>query len=157
MADTFTIISNSLKDGDVMKNIYACPENRQPYFTWKGYLEKTKCFAIIMDDADAIPVVGHIFVHWNLFNIPVTTTSIKEGQKSVEGSSIGMNHFKKKDYSGPCPPKGLPHTYSTSIYALNRRLDNIDTEMPWTRVKFGSLFKPDILNVAGIVGIYSSS
>ena len=156
MADTFTIISNSFKDGEVMKNIYACPENRQPHFAWKNYSDNTKCFAIIMDDADAIPVVGYIFVHWNLFNIPATITSIKEGQKSVEGSSIGMNHFKRKDYSGPCPPKGAPHTYTTSIYALNRRFDNIDIETSWTRMKFESLFKPDILNAAGIIGIYSN-
>ena len=157
MADTFTIISNSFKDGEVMKNIYACPENRQPHFAWKGYPETTKCFAIIMDDADAIPVAGHVFVHWNLFNIPTITISIKEGQKSVENSTFGMNHFKRKDYSGPCPPKGTLHTYTTSIYALNRRLDNIDTKTPWTRKKFESLFKSDILNVAGITGIYSSS
>ena len=110
-----------------------------------------------MDDADAIPVVGHVFVHWNLFNIPTTTTSIIEGQKSVENSTFGMNHFKRKDYSGPCPPKGPPHTYNTTIYALSRRLDYIDTETPWTRMKFESLFKSDILNVAGITGIYSSS
>ena len=68
-----------------------------------------------------------------------------------------MNHFKGKDYSGPCPPKGPSHTYNTSIYALNRRLDNIDAETPWTRIKFENLFKSDILNVAGIKGIYSSS
>ena len=155
MVDTFTIISNSFKNGEVMKNIYACPENRQPHFAWKNYPDNTKCLAIIMDDADAIPVVGYIFVHWNLFNIPETTTSINEGQKSVEGSNIGMNHFKRKDYSEPCSPKGPSHTYSTSVYALSRRLDNIDYETPWSRMKFESLFKLDILNVAGIVDIYS--
>ena len=109
-----------------------------------------------MDDADAILVVGHIFVHWNLFNIPATTTSIEERQKIIEGSTMGMNHFKRRDYFRPRPPKGTPHTYTTSIYALNRRLDNIDSETPWTRMKFESLFKSDVLNVAGIVGIYSS-
>ena len=156
MNNTFTITSNSFEDGAVIKKIYACPENRQPHFAWKGYPETTQCFVIIMDDADAIPVVGHVFVHWNLFNIPKTITSIKEGQTSVEGSTIGTNHFKRKDYSGPCPPKGSPHTYNTSIYALNRSLENIDAEKPWDRMKFESLFKSDILNVAGIIGIYSS-
>ena len=156
MTSKFTITSTSFKDGEVIKNIYACPENRQPHFSWKGYPDNTKCFAIIMDDADAIPVVGYTFVHWNVFNIPSTITSINEGQKIIEGSSMGMNHFKRKDYAGPCPPKGTPHTYTTSIYALNRRLDNIDTETSWTRMKFKSLFKSDILNVAGITGIYSS-
>ena len=43
-----------------------------------------------------------------------------------------------------------------NIYALNRRFDNIDTEIPWTRLKFKSRFKSDILNVAGITDIYSS-
>ena len=62
MTSTFTITSNSFKNGAVIKNIYACPENRQPHFTWKDYPDNTKCFAIIMDDADAISVVGHIFV-----------------------------------------------------------------------------------------------
>ncbi len=138
MTSKFTITSNSFKDGEVIKNIYACPENRQPHFAWKGHPDNTKCFAIIMDDADAIAVVGHIFVHWNVFNIPSTITSINEGQKIIEGSTIGVNHFKRKDY------------------ALNRSLENIDTETPWSRMKFENLFKPDILNVAGIIGIYSS-
>ena len=156
MTSKFTITSNSFKDSKVIQNIYACPENRQPHFSWKDYPDNTKCFAIIMDDADAIPVVGYTFVHWNVFNIPSTITSINEGQKIIEGSSIGVNHFKRKDYSGPCPPKGTPHTYNTSIYALNRSLENIDTETPWSRMKFENLFKSDILNVAGIIGIYSS-
>ena len=156
MTSKFTITSNSFKDGEVIKNIYACPENRQPHFSWKGYPDNTKCFAIIMDDTDAIPVVGHIFVHWNVFNIPSTITSINEGQKIIESSAIGMNHFKRKDYAGPCPPKGTTHTYATNIYALKQRLDNIDTNTPYTRMKFESLFKLDILNVAGIIGIYSS-
>ena len=43
-----------------------------------------------------------------------------------------------------------------NIYALNRRFDNIDIETFWTRMKFESLFKPDILNAAGIIGIYSN-
>ena len=42
-----------------------------------------------------------------------------------------------------------------NIYALNRRFDNIDIETSWTRMKFESLFKPNILNVTGITGIYS--
>ena len=156
MINAFTITSNSFKNGAVIKKIYACPENRQPHFAWKGYPETTKCFVIIMDDADSIPVVGHVFVHCNLFNIPATTTSIKEGQKSAEGSTMGMNHFKRRDYSGPCPPKGTPHTYATSVYALKQRLDNIDTETPYTRMKFESQYKSDLIDVAGIVGIYSS-
>ena len=156
MTSKFTIASNSFKDGAVIKNIYACPENRQPHFSWKDYPDNTKCFAIIMDDADAIPVVGYTFVHWNVFNIPSTITSINEGQKIIEGSTMGMNHFKRKDYSGPCPPKGNPHTYATSIYALKQRLDNIDTKTPYTRMKFESQYKSDLIEVAGIICIYSS-
>ena len=156
MTNKFTITSNSFKDGEVIKNIYACPENRQPHFSWKGYPENTKYFAIIMDDADAISVVGHIFVHWNVFNIPSTITSINEGQKIIEGSTMGMNHFKRKDYSGPCPPKGNPHTYATSIYALQQRLDNIDIETPCTQMKFESQYKSELIDISGMVGIYSS-
>ena len=73
---------------------------------------------------------------------------------------ITSNSFKdgeiiKNIYA--CPPKGSPHTYTTSIYALSRRLDNMDNETPWTRMKFENLFNSDILNAAGITGIYSSS
>ena len=156
MTSKFTITSNSFKDGAVIINIYACPENRQPHFSWKDYPDNTKCFAIIMDDADAIPVVGYTFVHWNVFNISSTITSINEGQKIIKGSTMGMNHFKRKDYAGPCPPKGTPHTYATSIYALKQRLDNIDTETPYTRIKFENQYKSDLIDVAAMVGIYSS-
>ena len=57
-----------------------------------GIPEGTKSLSIIMDDPDAVPVGGKIFVHWNVFNIPVngTTYSLDLGAKPI--GTIGKGH-----------------------------------------------------------------
>ena len=56
-----------------------------------------KSLALIMDDPDA--PMG-TWVHWIVFNIPVTA-EIQED--SVPGMQ-GTNDFRKLEYGGPCPP-----------------------------------------------------
>ena len=117
MADSFIVTSNSFNEGDMMKNLYACPENRQFHLLWNGFPDNTKSFAIIMDDPDAVPVAGFTWVHWNVFGISSSITSIEESQHNISSSTTGMNHFNEKNYLGPCPPPGQVHTYVTCVYA----------------------------------------
>jgi len=67
-----------------------------------------------MDDPDA---PGGDFVHWIVFDIPITDT-IEED--SIPGKQ-GINDFKNLDYEGPCPPSGT-HRYFFKIYALDVEL-----------------------------------
>jgi len=82
------------------------------------FLEETpsnaKSLALIVDDPDA---PGGMWVHWVVFDIPVTT-SIKEN--SIPGKQ-GINDFRRGNYGGPCPPFGT-HRYFFKIYALDKEL-----------------------------------
>lgn len=75
-----------------------------------------KSLALVVDDPDA--PMG-TWVHWVVFNLSPTTTSIP--QKSVPGTQ-GVNDFRRLDYGGPCPPSGT-HRYFFKIYALDSLLN----------------------------------
>ena len=67
--------------------------------------------ALIMDDPDA--PMG-TWVHWVVFNIPVST---RIEENSAPGT-LGMNTARKLEYHGPCPPSGT-HRYFFKLYALD--------------------------------------
>lgn len=76
-----------------------------------------------MDDPDA---PGGTFVHWVVYNLPASVTSLPEGIRSdrdlPQGAVHGQNSWGSNSYGGPCPPSGT-HRYFFTLYALDRRLD----------------------------------
>ncbi|MFA5350659.1 MAG: YbhB/YbcL family Raf kinase inhibitor-like protein [Candidatus Omnitrophota bacterium] len=86
-----------------------------PALIIEGIPDKAKSLALIMDDPDAI---GGNFVHWVLYNIPVTNC-IEED--TVPGKQ-GLNSLGRLGYASPCPPTGA-HRYFFKIYALDVILD----------------------------------
>ena len=154
MADSFIVTSNSFNEGDMMKNIYACPENRQFHLLWKGFPDNTKSFAIIMDDPEAVSVAGFTWVHWNVFGNSSSITFIEEGQHNIAGSTTGMSHFNEKNYLGPCPPPDQVHTYVICVYALSEELDNSIARKPITRATFENQYDSTILAKAEITSQY---
>ena len=90
-------------------------EDINPALNIEEIPQETKSLALIVDDPDA--PMG-TWVHWVVFNIPVTS-QIQE--HSVPGRQ-GLNDFRKKDYGGPCPPSGT-HRYFFKLYALDIELD----------------------------------
>lgn len=81
----------------------------------------TKSLILIMDDPDAQKVVGKVWVHWILWNIPPESKKILENQipeKSIEG----INDFGEIGYGGPAPPD-KEHTYYFKLYALDKILN----------------------------------
>jgi len=99
---------------------YACinyqGQDINPALIINGMPVGTKSLVLIMDDPDA--PVG-TWVHWIVYNIPATTTSINED--SVPGTQ-GVNSWGRSDYGGPCPPSGQ-HRYVFKLYALDTNLD----------------------------------
>lgn len=75
---------------------------------------ETESLVLIVEDPDA-PI--HKWVHWLVWNIPVTD-HIAEG--SVPGVE-GLNSFNRRKYCGPCPPRGV-HRYFFKVYALDTKL-----------------------------------
>ena len=106
---------------------YTCDgEDVSPPLQWSSAPEGVKSFALLVTDPDA--PMG-TFVHWVLYNIPASRTDVPEGvppKPSVPGIGVqGVNDFGPDvvGYRGPCPPRGKPHRYFFTLYAL-------DTELP---------------------------
>ena len=91
-----------------------------PALSWTDVPQGTKFIAVICHDPDAplvTPRGTYGFVHWVLYNIPASTTSLAEGSAEY---TAGKNDFGKSGYCGPMPPKGHgKHHYYFWILALN--------------------------------------
>ncbi len=97
-------------------------DNISPNLEWTPGPEGTKSYAIVMYDPDALGG----FVHWVVYNIPATITSLPEMKDGTEylprDALLCTNDFHIPNYSGPCPPTGKPHHYEFSVYALSKKL-----------------------------------
>ena len=74
--ETFTLSSPAFKQGEAIPTKYTCEgEDINPPLLIKNIPAGTKSLALIVDDPDA--PMG-TWVHWVVFNIPLTTNSISE-------------------------------------------------------------------------------
>jgi Raf kinase inhibitor-like YbhB/YbcL family protein len=66
-------------------------------------------------------------VHWVIYNIPSTSTSLPQnvpGDPTLEnGAMQGKNVRGNAGYIGPKPPAGQTHPYHFEVFALNTKLD----------------------------------
>lgn len=97
--------------------------DRSPRIDIQGVPPSVRSLALICDDPDA--PMG-TWVHWVLFNLPPTTSSLPEGigpsATLPDGSVHGRNSWSRLGYGGPSPPPGKPHRYFFKVYALDIRL-----------------------------------
>lgn len=120
---SITIKSSAFNEGEPIPKKFTCDgEDISPELSWDGAPEGTKTFALINDDPDA---PGKTWVHWVLFNIPGSATSLPENMPTdkelSDGSRQGTNDFRKIGYGGPCPPGGT-HRYYFKLYAIDTEL-----------------------------------
>ena len=113
-SDAFT------RDGQIPV-VYTCDgSDISPPLSWGPVPQETAGIAILVTDPDA---PGGTFIHWVAYNIPPGTRGIPAGApgKNVlpAGSLQGMNDMGRQGYGGPCPPKGKPHHYHFTVYALD--------------------------------------
>ena len=90
-------------------------EDINPGLIIEGIPKEAKSLALIVDDPDA--PIG-TWVHWVVFDIPVTN---RIEENSIPGKE-GTNTAGKRPYHGPCPPSGT-HRYFFKIYALDNTLN----------------------------------
>jgi Raf kinase inhibitor-like YbhB/YbcL family protein len=113
--------SDAFSDGGNIPPKYTCEgDNLSPPLTWGGTPAQTRSFALVMDDPD---VLLGAFTHWVVFDLDPTMSALGEGAQvapQLPGSTIqGKNGFGKVGYGGPCPPRGRPHHYRFTLYALD--------------------------------------
>lgn len=110
------ISSPVFKNGESIPIKYTCDGlNVSPPLQIKGIPEKTACLAVILNDPDG--PIG-VWVHWLVWNIPVTNFIKENGIEGIEG----INDFQQHKYGGPCPPSGT-HRYVFKVYALDELLN----------------------------------
>jgi Raf kinase inhibitor-like YbhB/YbcL family protein len=94
-----------------------------PPLAWSNAPAGVRSFALICHDPDA-PLVKpgtYGFVHWALYNIPASVSSLPEG---VRQHTAGVNDMGNAGYNGPMPPPGHGvHHYYFWLLALDAELD----------------------------------
>jgi Raf kinase inhibitor-like YbhB/YbcL family protein len=118
---TMKLTSSAFDAGQAIPAKYTCEgEDISPPLQWSGVPAGAKSLALICDDPDAS--VG-TWVHWVLYDLPVTVGELAEKLPVSEslsfGAKQGINDFKHVGYGGPCPPPGKPHRYYFKLYAMN--------------------------------------
>ncbi|ALM51830.1 YbhB/YbcL family Raf kinase inhibitor-like protein [Halomonas huangheensis] len=138
-------------DGEIPKRNSMEAEDLSPALAWHGVPEGTRGIAIICHDPDA-PLVkagGYGFVHWVLYNLPATITSLDEGS---DLGTKGVNDAGKLGYCGPLPPQGHGlHRYYFWVLALDT-----ETDFPegLTMAELLDKVEPNLLGMNRLLGTY---
>ncbi len=94
------VSSTAFRDHEQIPSQYTCDgKDINPPLDIDDIPMEAKSLALIMDDPDA---PGGTWVHWVVWNIPITR-HIRENEKPDEE---GLNDSEDHQYGGPCPPSG---------------------------------------------------
>lgn len=138
---------------------YSCYSTEvSPHLKWEITSDTVKSFVLIMEDMDAIAIVGYPYVHWNVYNIPGSVREIAEGatlRAMPAGSIEGANDDRVPKYSGPCPPTGTgTHHYYFALYAINTETLAVNANRSMKRSEFEKLYASNIIAKTEIIGLY---
>ena len=117
---SLSLTSPVFTEGERIPAKYTCDgENISPELHIENVPEGTKSLVLVMDDPDIPEFVKQErgiekFNHWALYNIPVDTRILKEGELI---GLAGMNGRGEAKYTGPCPPD-REHRYIFRLYAI---------------------------------------
>lgn len=123
-----------------------------PALSWRNVPDGTKSFVVICHDPDA-PLVSpngtYGFVHWALYNVPASVTSLPEGTTEY---TAGKNDMGNVGYNGPMPPEGDGvHHYFFWVLALD---DEPNLQSGLTMWQVLERVEPHLLGMNRIVGTY---
>ncbi|PRX36037.1 hypothetical protein B0G75_101226 [Paraburkholderia sp. BL18I3N2] len=123
-AEVFVVSSPGLADGGTLDSSHAASANNcgggnvSPALQWRNAPAGTKSYAVTLFDPDGAKGLG--IVHWVLYGVAPSTTSLDAGASQPPGSVAGTNQTGATGYRGPCPPVGdNPHHYVAQVYALD--------------------------------------
>ncbi len=114
-----SVRSPAFKNGQRIPRAHTCDgADLSPALAW-SFAGSARSFVLTCTDPDA---PGGVFIHWIAYNIPSHSKGLDEGFPR-DGRRLkafqGNNDFGRAGYNGPCPPKGKPHRYYFTVYALD--------------------------------------
>lgn len=118
--------------------------------TVRGIPADAKFLAIVADDPDAVKPAGKVWVHWNVFNVPVQGGELAVAAGQPLAGEAGRTSGGGRGYEGMCPPDGV-HTYRFAVFATRDKLQ-VDAGQPWTIAAFERQFGPQLAARAMITG-----
>ncbi len=112
------VVSGPWTTDEAIDSRYTCDDrNISPPLSWSGAPNDTVAFAIVMSNLD-----DPAYSHWTVANIAPDVTYAKEGEVPLMGV-VATNEVGTATYFGPCPPKGVRHTFQITVYALGQILE----------------------------------
>jgi Raf kinase inhibitor-like YbhB/YbcL family protein len=159
MALTLKISSSAFQPGGSIPSKYTCEDRDiSPPLAWSGAAANTKTFALIVDDPDAPDPAKpqRVYVHWVVYNLPATTTSLAENASKkgmLKGGVQGKNDWGNAEYGGPCPPIGR-HRYFFKLYALDTELTGLSSP---TKADVDRAMKGHVVDSGEVIGTYQKA
>ena len=150
------LTSAAFSHGQAIPRDHTCDgDDLSPPLAWEGLPPGTESLVLIVDDPDAPdPAAPKMtWVHWMLYNMPPSTTSLPPGVSRADlppGTREGLNDWKRTGYGGPCPPIGR-HRYFHKLHALDVQLPDLGTP---TKAALEDAMVDHILASADLVGTY---
>ena len=119
------VSTRSFPEGGRIPERYAGEAAVAPELQWTGVPRGTQEIVVLCEDPDA--PLPKPFVHWALYGIPPSATSLPEsiepGAAVPGGAQQGKNSLGKDGFTGPKPPPGHGvHHYHFQVFALDTRL-----------------------------------
>ena len=131
-----------------------------PPLAWTGAPDSTRSFVLIVHDVDAATGDGtDDMLHWMVWNIPGTATSLPEGlpQGSQAPDNIRQLSGTGPYYRGPAAPStGPAHHYLFELYALDATV-NVQAAGQQTAPTRAALMQAMQTHIRGkgvLVGLY---
>lgn len=159
-AQEFNLTSTTVSEGEILTNAhvfkgFGCEgANQSPQLSWTGAPDGTKSFAINVYDPDA--PTGSGWWHWNVVNIPASTTSISQNASindNLPGGAIELqNDYGTVGFGGACPPPGEVHRYVFTVYALG--MERLELPENPSNALVGFMTRANMLDSASITAVY---
>lgn len=153
------LTSSAFQNSGEIPATYTCEgSNISPPVAWSGVPDNAKSLVLIVDDPDAPDpdAPKMTWVHWVLYNIPVSVKSFAQGASAKElpaGTKEGTNSWNRTGYGGPCPPIGR-HRYFHKLYALDTVLPDLSAP---TKEQLEKAMQGHILAKTELIGTYKKS
>src|SRR5262245_32538594 len=156
-----TLTSTAWPDGGQIPAKYTqVGEEASPPLAWSNVPENVASFVLIAHDVDA--AIGNgtdDLLHWMLWNIPATTTSLPERLPAVSQLPDGTRQISATSpgYRGPgALASGPAHHYVFELYALDSTIDvpALGASPPQTRAAVVAAMAGHVRGKAVCVGLF---